>query len=187
MNVPSNSGRRRFLGYAVTFLGGIGAALGTIPFLRSWRNRQPIPTLDVDVSKMVDGQLIAVQWPFGPNTVYILKRSPAAVASLRTPDPKLADANSDESQQPVGAKNPLRSIRPDFLVVGAHCTHLGCNVGHVAKGQVEWFPVGGFMCPCHGSMYDFAGRVYQHQAAPTNLVVPKYRFLNDHTIQLGRE
>lgn len=187
MDDRKDSGRRKFLGYAVAFLGGIGATLAAVPFLRSWRNKQPIPTLDVTVSKMVDGQLLAIQWPFGPETVYILKRSREVLQLLDTDDPVLADPDSSESEQPNAATNRYRSIRPEFLVVRAHCTHLGCNVGLVPKGQNESFPSGGFMCPCHGSRYDFSGRVHHGMPAPSNLAVPKYRFVDDNTIQFGRE
>jgi ubiquinol-cytochrome c reductase iron-sulfur subunit len=136
---------------------------------------------------MVDGQLLAVHWPFGPGTVYILKRSQETLQTLGIGDRILADPSSDESEQPESAKNPFRSLRPDFLVIAAHCTHLGCNVGHVPKGQNEWFPTGGFMCPCHGSKYDFSGRVHKNMPAPFNLAVPSYRFIDENTIQLGRE
>jgi ubiquinol-cytochrome c reductase iron-sulfur subunit len=133
---------------------------------------------------MVGGQLLAVSW-FG-RTVYVLKRTPEMLDSLNQANPRLADPFSKDSDQPDGASNNYRSLKPEFLVVEGVCTHLGCNVGHIGSGVVDALPNGGFQCPCHGSWYDLAGRVGRNLPAPKNLGVPAHRFIDDHTLQLGR-
>ena len=186
MRSKSKNPRRRFLGYAVAFLAGVGATFASIPFIRSRRHSQPLPPIDVDVSKMVDGQILAVRTPHKP-TIYVLKRSSDTVEQLLRENSRLTDPLSLESDQPEYARNVTRSIRPEFLVVEALCTHLGCNVGHIAAGTDEHFPEGGFMCPCHGARYDSAGRVWRNGPSPRNLGVPQYSFVDSHTIRLEWE
>ena len=183
MSEMTNPSRRRVLGFAAAFLAGVGATLAALPFIRSLRNvGPPPPPVDVDLTKMVDGQLVAVESQLRP--IYILKRGQETLRKLSAPNPELADPLSLESAQPVDAQNTWRSVRPDILVVDAVCTHLDCTVGLVPAGIVEGLPDGGFLCPCHGAAYDLAGRVLRGGPAPLNLPVPAHRFVDANTLRL---
>ena len=187
-----NLKKRRFLLAATAAMGGAGAVLAATPFVLSMtpsaRAKAEGGPGEVDISKLQEGQLLTVEWRRKP--VWILRRPPAMLASLAGLAEILADPQSTvQSQQPPYARNLHRSIRPEVLVLLAVCIHLGCiPAQHVEPGTVsglgENWP-GGFFCHCHGSKFDLAGRVFKNVPAPTNLVVPPYRFASDTRIVLG--
>jgi ubiquinol-cytochrome c reductase iron-sulfur subunit len=183
--------RRRFLVTSTTIVGGIGAGLVAVPFLFSLKPSEralaAAAPIVVDLSKLEPGQQITVEWRRKP--VWLLRRTPDILATLETLTDELRDPESRvESQQPTYARNDYRSIRPEYLVVVALCTHLGCVPSFrpdVAPSDlgVDWR--GGYFCPCHGSRFDFAGRVFKGVPAPTNLLVPPHRYVSDQLIQIG--
>ncbi|WP_408900646.1 ubiquinol-cytochrome c reductase iron-sulfur subunit [Photobacterium piscicola] len=188
-NVRINNGRRRFLTATTSVVGGIGAVAIAIPFIKSWNPSEKAKAagapVKVNISKLVDGQMIRVEWRGKP--VWIVRRSKAALQQLTTHDNQLRDPDSDEPQQPNYAQNAYRSLKPEiFLAVGI-CTHLGCSPTYLPNSfsdQVSGIAAG-FFCPCHGSTFDMAGRVFAGVPAPLNLVVPPHQFLNDDTILIG--
>jgi ubiquinol-cytochrome c reductase iron-sulfur subunit len=132
--------------------------------------------------------MITVEWRGKP--VWILKRTDEQLASLKVTDAEVADPNSDRPDYtPTYAKNEYRSRKPDLLVCVGICTHLGCTpTPHFEKGSAAGMPAdwpGGFLCPCHGSTYDLAGRVFKNKPAPDNLLVPPYQYLSDSRIIVG--
>lgn len=184
-------GRRRMLLAATTAMGGVGAAYVAAPFILSMfpsaRAQAAGAPVEVDISKIELGQLLTVEWRGKP--VWILRRSQEMLDNLKTLDSQLRDPHSDElSQQPAYAKNEYRAINPEYMVMIGICTHLGCaptfrpEVAPVDLGP-EW--KGGFFCPCHGSRYDLAGRVYAGVPAPSNLVVPPYHFTLSTQLVIG--
>ncbi|MEC6824229.1 ubiquinol-cytochrome c reductase iron-sulfur subunit [Photobacterium piscicola] len=188
-NVRINNGRRRFLTATTSVVGGIGAVAIAIPFIKSWNPSEKAKAagapVKVNISKLVDGQMIRVEWRGKP--VWIVRRSKAVLQQLTTHDNQLRDPDSDEPQQPNYAQNAYRSLKPEiFLAVGI-CTHLGCSPTYLPNSfsdQVSGIAAG-FFCPCHGSTFDMAGRVFAGVPAPLNLVVPPHQFLNDDTILIG--
>lgn len=183
-------GRRHFLTIATGVVGGVGLAAAAAPFLASFRPSARAQALgapvEVDISKLEEGALLRIEWRGKP--VYIVNRTEAAIATLTTVEDRLRDAESEQPQQPPYAENRYRSIRPNIFVVLGLCTHLGCAPQYrpeVAPDDLgpQW--LGGFFCPCHGSKFDLAGRVYAGVPAPLNLAVPPYRFLNDTTLLIG--
>ena len=185
--------KRRFLTNATTVVGGIGAIAVAIPFISSLspsaRAQAAGAPVSVDISKMAMGQMITAEWRGKP--VWVLRRSEETLETLTTLVSELRDPNSDNTdQQPDYCKNPGRSIRDDVLVVVGICTHLGCSPTHRPELAPEdlgpdW--KGGFFCPCHGSTFDLAGRVYSGVPAPTNLVVPPYRYLSENQLLIGED
>lgn len=183
--------RRRLL-VMTTGLGVVGAVFAATPFVKSMspsaRAKAAGAPVEVDISKIEPGQLLTVEWRGKP--VWILRRTPEMLNALKQVEPQLADpVSSVDSQQPKYAKNPNRSIRPDVLVLVGICTHLGCSpdkrlVPGAASGLGSDWP-GGFFCPCHGSKFDLAGRVFKNVPAPTNMVVPPHSYLADTRIHLG--
>lgn len=188
-NVPVNNGRRRFLTAATAVVGGVGVVGVAVPFIGSWnpsaRAKAAGAPVEVNVGKIQPGQLIRAEWRGKP--VYIVRRTEEIVNNLAKHDDQLRDPNSDAAQQPAYATNPYRSIKPEFMVALGVCTHLGCApTPHV--GDFEQFVEGvadGFFCPCHGSKFDMAGRVFQGVPAPLNLVVPDHSFIDDNTLLVG--
>lgn len=183
--------RRRFLVTTTTVVGGIGVGLAAVPFLFSLQPSERAlaagaPAV-VDVSKLEPGQQITVKWRRKP--VWVLRRTPEILTNLKTLTDQLRDPESRiESQQPAYARNDYRSIRPEYLVVVALCTHLGCVPSFrpdVAPPDLGADWLGGYFCPCHGSRFDFAGRVFKGVPAPTNLVVPPYRYISGQFIEIG--
>jgi len=184
--------RRHFLGVATGVTGAVGVAFAAVPFLASWKPSARAKALgapvEVDISKLEVGAMLKVEWRGKP--VYIVHRSQEMVAKLPGMDERLADPGSQASDQPDYAQNETRSIRPEYLVVLGVCTHLGCApMGRFTSGDAElgadW--PGGFYCPCHGSKFDLAGRVFKGVPAPTNLRVPPYRFVRDDLILIGQD
>lgn len=187
-NAGVNTGRRRFLTAATTVVGAAGAVGVAVPFVGSWQPSAKAKAAGApvkqDISKIEPGQMITVEWRGKP--VYVVRRTAEALESIRKMDAQLKDPKSDESVQPAYAKGEYRAIKDEFLVLLAVCTHLGCapqyqpTVGAVSH---DW--LGGFFCPCHGSKFDLAGRVFKGVPAPTNLDVPPYRYLSDTVIEIG--
>lgn len=186
------SGRRKFLVAATSVAGGIAGAAIATPFLLSMmpseRAKAAGAPVEVDISKLEPGMLLMVEWR--GKVVWILNRTPEMLESLVKVEDQLADANSEKKQQPDYAKNRTRSIKPEFLVVEGVCTHLGCSPvfrKDIAPADLGSDWLGGFFCPCHGSKFDLAGRVYKHVPAPTNLVVPPHVYLSDSQLLIGSE
>jgi ubiquinol-cytochrome c reductase iron-sulfur subunit len=190
-NQAVNTGRRRFLTATTAVVGGAGALAAAVPFIASW---QPSARAQVagapvteDISKLEPGQRIIVQWRGQP--VWVIRRTPEQLAVLEGQNDRLRDPASDnEDQQPAYARNPHRSVRPEIAVLVGTCTHLGCSPLFRPELQPQPFDdqwQGGFYCPCHNSRFDMAGRVYEGVPAPTNLLVPPYRFEDEHRITIG--
>ena len=182
--------KRRFLTASTAVIGAVGVVGVATPFVKSWnpsaRAKAAGAPVEADISKLEQGGILRVNWRGKP--VWVVRRSDSAIDGLATLDSKLADPDSNMPQQPAYAKNAYRSIKPEFFVAVGICTHLGCaptyrpDVGPSDLGS-DW--IGGFFCPCHGSKFDLAGRVYAAMPAPTNLVIPPYQFLNDNLILIG--
>lgn len=175
-----NIKRRRVLIASTAAIGAVGVGAIATPFVRSWYPSAKAEAAGAavvqDISGVEMGQMITVKYRGKP--IYVVKRTEEMLNNLSNVVPQLADPNSDASTQPDYAKNDTRSITPEILVVEGVCTHLGCapsfrpEVGAADLGGSNWF--GGFFCPCHGSLYDLAGRVYSGVPAPLNLPVPEY-------------
>lgn len=187
---PPDPSRRKFLTMATVGTGAVGAAFAAVPFIASWspseRARALGAPVEVDVTKIEPGQMVTVTWRKKP--IYVVHRTPEMLSSLTGHDGELKDAASEASQQPEYAKNTARSVREDILVVEGTCTHLGClPKSRFEKGLPElgadW--PGGFFCPCHGSKFDMAGRVFEGSPASVNLRVPPYAFTDERTLVIG--
>ncbi|MCX7105515.1 MAG: hypothetical protein RIS10_731 [Pseudomonadota bacterium] len=182
--------KRQFLTSALTVVGAVGSGYLAVPFLAqmqpSVKAMAAGAPVEVDISKIETGQLIRVAWRGKP--VWVLNRPPEVLETLKTLDSELRDPLSNESDQPASSKNPARSLKPEIFVAVGLCTHLGCSptfrpeVAPVDLGD-KW--KGGFFCPCHGSWFDLAGRVYRGVPAPTNLEIPPYRYITDTRIKIG--
>ena len=188
-NAPVNNGRRRFLTAATSVVGGVGVAGVAVPFIGSWnpsaKAKAAGAPVEVPVGKIEPGQMIRAEWRGKP--VYIIRRTEEIIKALPNHEGELRDPNSETPQQPEYATNGHRSINPEFMVALGVCTHLGCAPTH-HKGDFEQHVSGvkdGFFCPCHGSKFDMAGRVFQGVPAPLNLVVPEHSFPNDDTLLVG--
>jgi ubiquinol-cytochrome c reductase iron-sulfur subunit len=185
-------GRRKFLTVATSATAAVGAVFAMGPFVASWapseRARAMGAPVTVDLSKLEVGQMVTYVWRRQP--IYVFNRAPGVVSSLPAHDSRLKDPKSLESEQPPYARNERRSRREDIAVLVATCTHLGClpkqrfEPGDALLGT-DW--PGGFLCPCHGSRFDMAGRVFNGSPASTNLRVPPYSFPNDNTLLIGED
>ena len=184
--------KRSFLIAATTVTGSIGAGAIAVPFLSSMtpseRAKAAGAPVEVDLSKIEAGSMITTEWRGQP--VWIINRSKAMLDDLKKNDPNLSDPNLDVvSQQPSYCKNATRSLKPNLLVLVGICTHLGCSPTAKLEMQGDmgenWN--GGFFCPCHGSKFDLAGRVYKGSPAPINLVVPPHKYINDSTLLIGED
>lgn len=182
--------RRRFLVRATSIVGGVGAAFTAYPFMSSWwpsaKAEAAGAPVEVDIGKLEMGQQITVEWRGKP--VWIIRRSQDIIDGLPKLDAKLRDPKSLVDQQPDYATNEWRSVNPEYLVLIGICTHLGCSPKYrpgMGELGADW--PGGFFCPCHGSTFDMAGRVFQGVPAPINLQVPPYKFVNDHTLIIGAD
>ena len=181
--------RRRFLTTTATVVGGAGAIAAAVPFVStmtpSERTKALGAPVDVDISDVLMSDMKRVSWQ--GKVVLILRRSKEQLSTLPGLDDKVSDPTSDEEQQPKYAKNEYRSIKPEYLIVQGWCTHLGCVPSYIRKGEYPEIPdwQGGFICPCHGSRYDLAGRVFKAMPAPLNLIVPPYKYLSDTVIRIG--
>ncbi len=185
-------GKRRFLTLTGVAAGGVGAAAAVWPFLASMAPSERAKALGapvtVDISKLGEGQLLISTWRGSP--VWIVKRSAEMLGNLKAVADQLRDPESAEDQQPGYAQNDTRSVKPDVLVMIGRCTHLGCSPSFRPDYPAEdlgkdW--KGGFFCPCHGSKFDLAGRVYKGVPAPLNMPVPPHRYVGDSTIIIGED
>lgn len=188
-NAPLNQGRRRFLTATTAVVGGLGAVAVAVPFIKSWnpsaKAKAAGAPVEVEISKLEEGQMVRVEWRGKP--VWVVRRSQAVVEGLKSHENQLRDPNSDELQQPNYAQNPYRSIKPEYFIAVGICTHLGCSPTYLPDSfseQVQGVK-SGFFCPCHGSKFDMAGRVFQAVPAPLNLVIPPYMYLSDTRIVIG--
>lgn len=187
-----NHMRRRFLTVATTGVGVAGAGFVVTPFVGSWnpsaKAKAAGAPVKINISKVESGQMITEEWRGKP--VYIVRRTREMLAGLEQMVDRVADPDSLKSEQPDYCKNRHRSIKEEVLVLVGLCTHLGCapkNRFEVAPEDLgkEWN--GGFFCPCHGSKFDLAGRVFKDVPAPLNLTVPPHRFENDDIIVVGED
>ncbi|RUO66079.1 ubiquinol-cytochrome c reductase iron-sulfur subunit [Pseudidiomarina planktonica] len=190
-NAPVDKGRRRFLTVATTVVGGAGAVGVAVPFIASWnpsaKAKNAGAPVEVNIGKAEPGQLIRVEWRGQP--VWVVRRTPEMLEGLAAIEDDLRDPNSEQPQQPSYAQNRYRSIKEEYLVTVGICTHLGCSPQYLQDSfgeQVEGIP-SGFFCPCHGSKFDIAGRVFSGVPAPYNLVVPPHYYIDDTTILIGED
>ncbi|QBS13426.1 ubiquinol-cytochrome c reductase iron-sulfur subunit [Legionella geestiana] len=175
---------------ATAVLGGAGALCALTPLAGSWfpsaKAEAAGAPVEVDVSQMEPGQQVTVAWRGKP--VWIIRRTDEMLKHLADNELQLRDPQSLVTQQPAYAQNRYRSIKPEYLVLIGICTHLGCSPKYepdVNELGPDW--PGGFFCPCHGSTFDLAGRVFRGVPAPINLEVPPYHFKNDHTLVIGED
>lgn len=182
--------RRDFLYIATATVGLIGAALTAWPFIDQMEPTEGTlaasGTLAVDLTKLAPGQQIVLQWQSKP--IFVVRRTPQNLAALKDPAllRQLRDPQSRETQQPPYATNWSRALKPEYLVLIGICTHLGCIPGYQPlPNEVGPGWPGGWLCPCHGSKYDLAGRVYQNVPAPLNLPVPPYTFDTPTSLLIG--
>jgi ubiquinol-cytochrome c reductase iron-sulfur subunit len=187
-----DQGKRRFLLTATTVACGGAAGATAVPFVASMlpseRAKAAGAPVEVDISDLQPGQKKIVEWRGKP--VWIVRRTPDMMKMIDLDDSKVADPESKRSEQPPYAKNRIRSLKPDYLVVIGICTHLGCSPVDRLSPEPQPFASdwhGGFYCPCHGSLFDLAGRVYKNKPAPDNLPVPPYKFVGDTKIVIGED
>jgi ubiquinol-cytochrome c reductase iron-sulfur subunit len=183
---------RRNLVIATSVAGGAASIGAAVPFAASMfpseRAKAAGAPVEVDISAIAPGEMKIFEWRGKP--VWVIRRTKEMVESLKAVTPLLADAVSAKSAQPSYAKNETRALKPDVMVMEGVCTHLGCSpqlktAESRAEMGADW--AGGFYCPCHGSKFDFAGRVYRGAPAPTNLPVPPYTFLSDSRLLIGED
>lgn len=185
-----NTNRRKYLIAATSIISGIGASIAALPFISSWFPSAKAKALgspvDVDISKIDPGQRITVEWRGQP--IFIINRTEETIKNLDVLQDKLRDPDSKIKQQPNYANNKYRSIKENIFIVTGICTHLGCvPLYKPKKKEIEQSWLGGFFCPCHGSKFDLAGRVYKGVPAPCNLLVPPHKYINEKTIRIGEE
>ena len=187
-----NSQRRRFLTTTASVVGGAGAVAASVPFVStltpSARAKAIGAPVEADIGDLEVGERKIVKWRGKP--VWILRRDASAIDDLTGLDEVVKDPLSKTEQQPFYARNEYRSQRPEYLIVLGICTHLGCSPVYARKGEGEAHNLGadwqgGFFCPCHGSRFDLAGRVYKGVPAPSNLVVPPHQYLSDTRVLIG--
>ena len=185
-----DQGRRRFLTTAATVVGGVGAVAAAVPFVSnmnpSAKTKAIGAPVEVDISKLEPGDRMIEKWQGKP--VWILRRTGEMLKDISSLNDKVSDPTSDDSAQPDYAKNEFRARENEFLVVIGICTHLGCSPNFVMKEEgdsiaADW--KGGFFCPCHGSRFDLAGRVFKGVPAPRNLVIPPYKFISPTRLLIG--
>lgn len=185
-----NKGRRRFLVATTSVVGGVGIGIAAVPFIKSWMPSAKAQAIgvpvEVNIGKLKEGQLLKVQWR--GQTIGILRRTQEMIAALSKVDDVLADPESIEAIQPDYVHGEQRALKPEYLIVNMHCTHLGCVPQMIPQVGPQPFDDdwnGGFYCPCHKSKFDLSGRVYKGVPAPTNLTIPPYSFLDDFTVMIG--
>jgi len=183
---------RRNLIVATSVVGAAAGAGAAIPFVASWwpseRAKAAGAPVEVDVSRLEPGEMKVIEWRGKP--VWVIRRTKEMLESLKTVTSRLADAKSDVPQQPEYAKNEARALKAEVMVMEGVCTHLGCTPelrGAEARAEMGGDWSGGFYCVCHGSKFDYAGRVFKGSPAPTNLVVPPHTYLSESTILIGED
>ena len=183
-----NSSRRTFLIGLTSAIGAAGAVGVAVPFVKSWqpsaKAKNAGAPVKIDISKLESGQRVVEEWRGQP--IWVVRRTQDMLDTLPQLDEKLRDPAAEAVQQPEYAKNEWRSIKKEYLVLVGTCTHLGCSPLFEEQPTVE-LEHGGFFCPCHGSKFDLAGRVYKSVPAPTNLVVPPHSYLSEGVVIVGSE
>ncbi|NSL56395.1 ubiquinol-cytochrome c reductase iron-sulfur subunit [Uliginosibacterium aquaticum] len=184
---------RRTLLAATAGVGAVAAAGVAVPFVASFtpseRAKAAGAPVEVDLSKLQPGEKMTVEWQGKP--VWVLRRTPEMLAVLKEGADKLVDPESQAAQQPAYVKGIERAINPEYFVCIGICTHLGCSPSDKLKAGAEsgmgaeW--KGGFLCPCHGSQFDLAGRVFKAMPAPTNLVIPPHTYLSETRLLIGED
>ena len=182
--------RRKFLTRATIATGAVGVAFAAVPFIASWnpseRARAEGEPIRMDLDKIDPGQMATTIWRKTP--IYVVRRTPDMLARLNGHDSELKDPHSEDSDQPAYARNTQRSRTAEFLVLIGVCTHLGClPKQRFAAGELYPSWPGGFYCPCHGSRFDLAGRVFDGSPASTNLRVPRYSYPDPRTLVVGED
>ena len=189
---PKVDKTRRNLVVATSVVGGVAGVAAAAPFVASmWpseRAKAAGAPVEADISRLAPGELAIIEWRGKP--VWVIRRTKEMLESLKAVAPRLTDPGSKSSEQPKYAENEHRSAKQDVMVMEGVCTHLGCSpqlktAEAKAEMGAEW--AGGFYCPCHGSKFDYAGRVFRGAPAPTNLTVPPYTFLSDTTLLIGED
>ena len=180
--------RRKFLTNATIATGAVGAVFVAVPFVESWTPSERARALgaptELDISKIDAGQMTIAIWRRKP--IYVVRRTPEMLQHLQGHDGDLKDSKSESSDQPDYAKNVRRSRSDEFLVLVGTCTHLGClPKQRFQAGELGPSWPGGFFCPCHGSRFDLAGRVFNGSPASVNLVVPRYEYPSENLLRIG--
>ncbi len=187
-----DTSKRRFLTAATTVVGAVGTAYLLVPFISAWnpsaKARAAGAPVEADISKLEPGQMMTVEWRGKP--IWIVRRTEQNLKDLPTLNDQLLDPNSEMPQQPEYCKNEYRSRKPEYLVAVGICTHLGCSPTYrpeIAPADLgpEW--KGGYFCPCHGSRFDLAARVYKGVPAPKNMEIPPYYYLSETRILVGED
>ncbi len=193
-DTPVDSSKRTWL-VATGCAGAVGAGFVATPFVSTFQPSEKAKAagaaVEVDISSLKPGEKMTVEWRGKP--VWIMKRTPEQLASLKKTEAQVADPNSDRTAYPTPeyAKNQHRSIKPDVLVAVGICSHLGCSPSDKFQSGAQpslpddW--TGGFLCPCHGSTFDLAGRVFKNKPAPDNLEVPPHMYLSDTKLLVGED
>jgi ubiquinol-cytochrome c reductase iron-sulfur subunit len=183
---------RRSLVVATSLAGGAATVGAAVPFVASMlpseRAKAAGAPVEVDISRLAPGELGVYEWRGKP--VWVIRRTREMIESLKAVVPNLTDPQSKSSEQPRYAQNEYRAAKPDIMVMEGVCTHLGCSPqlkAADAKGEMGGDWMGGFDCPCHGSKFDYAGRVFRGAPAPTNLPVPPYTFVSDSMLLIGED
>jgi ubiquinol-cytochrome c reductase iron-sulfur subunit len=189
-----DQGKRTWL-IASSCAGAVGGVAVAVPFVSTFapseRAKAAGAAVEVDISGLKPGEKMTVEWRGKP--VWVVRRTPEQLATLKQTDAEVADPNSDRTAYPIPAyaKNEYRSIKPEILVLVGVCTHLGCSPSDkFTPGPQPSLPdnwEGGFFCPCHGSTFDIAGRVFKNKPAPDNLEVPPYMYLSDSKLLIGED
>jgi ubiquinol-cytochrome c reductase iron-sulfur subunit len=181
---------RRNLIVATSIVGGAASAGAAIPFVASWwpseRAKAAGAPVEVDIANLAPGEMKVIEWRGKP--VWVVRRTKEMLDSLKAVAVQLTDPGSKSSEQPEYAQNEHRARKPEFMVMEGVCTHLGCSPqlkGAEAKAEMGGDWTGGFYCPCHGSKFDYAGRVFRGAPAPLNLPVPPHTYLSETTILIG--
>lgn len=187
-----NMTRRKVLTAATGVVGATGATFLAVPFVSSWQPSEKAKAagapVNVDVSQLQPGQMVTVNWRGKP--VWVVRRTPEMLERMEPVKAQLRDPDSSESIQPEYCQNDTRAVNDEYLVVVGICTHLGCAplfrpaIGSPDVGK-DW--QGGFFCPCHGSRFDMAGRVFQSVPAPTNLEIPPHYYVTNSLIRIGED
>ncbi len=188
-----DSGRRTLLVGATAAVGAVGAGFVAVPFVKSWspseRAKAAGAPAKIDISKLEVGQMIVAEWRGKP--VFVVMRSEEALSKLEGISDRLKDPdNTNKAQQPEYADNLYRSRKKQLIVLLGVCTHLGCAPKYIPEMKPQTFDakwVGGWFCPCHGSRFDFSGRVFNGSPAAANLVVPPYYFETDNVVIVGED
>jgi ubiquinol-cytochrome c reductase iron-sulfur subunit len=182
--------RRGFLTFATVATGAVGVAFAAVPFIASWnpseRTRAAGAPIEVDLTKLEPGQMVTYVYRKKP--MYIVYRTPEMLKHIAGHEGKLKDPESKDSEQPDYTRNATRAVKEQYLVVDGTCTHLGCLPKPRFEAALpelgsDW--PGGFQCPCHGSRFDLAGRVFEGSPASTNLRIPEYSYRDDKTLLIG--